>query len=354
MNKEKRKTMNKQTGEKVHLLQVAAAQMASRNGEIEANLAHATALVEEAARQKAQLVLFPELMPTGYLLTEELWEAAEPSEGPTARWLKETAKRWGMWIGTSFLEAKGEDFFNTFVLSTPTGEEAGRVRKQFPAIWEAYFFKGEPGSHVIETALGKIGVGICFDSHLATIARILQQQAVDLVLLPHSYPMAEKPTRLVSEKDIARSKRMLQEMAPLYARLLGVPAVLVNKSGSWASPVPSVLLPKPGLSRFPGLSTIADSDGVIKAHLGGEEGVIVAEVTLDPSRKTQVKPPQYGRWLYPGPAGRELLGVVEWMGRRQYARSQERQGKAWAISSQQNGSTRDHREASHPLPDLVP
>jgi N-carbamoylputrescine amidase len=255
------------TAEQGHIIRVAAAQMESRNGDIEANLAHATALVEEAARRDAQLVVFPELMPTGYVLTQQLWDAAEPSEGPTVHWLKETSKRWGMWIGTSFLEADGEDFFNTFVLSAPTGEEAGRLRKEYPAIWEAYFFKGEAGSHVIETALGRIGVALCFDSHLASIARLMQQQSVDLVLMPHSYPLAEQPSRLVSERDLARSKRIIQEMAPLYARLLGVPAILVNKSGLWASAVPGALLPKPGPSRFPGLSTIADLDGGVKAQL---------------------------------------------------------------------------------------
>src|SRR5260370_3437252 len=148
--------------EKGSTLRVAAAQMESRNGEVEANLAHATALVEEAARRGAQLVVFPELMPTGYVLTKEIWNAAEPREGPTVHWLKESSKRWGIWLGTSFLEAVGEDFFNTFVLTAPTGEEAGRVRKQFPAIWEAYFFNGDPGSHVIEPTLGKIGLGIRF------------------------------------------------------------------------------------------------------------------------------------------------------------------------------------------------
>jgi N-carbamoylputrescine amidase len=121
------------TCEQCHIIRVAAAQMESRNGDIEANLARATALVEEPARRKAQLVVFPELMPTGYVLTQQLWDAAEPSEGPTVYWLKETSKRWGMWIGTSFLEADGEDFFNTFVLSTPTGEEAGRERSGVPS-----------------------------------------------------------------------------------------------------------------------------------------------------------------------------------------------------------------------------
>jgi len=74
------------------------------------------------------------------------------------------------------------------VLANPLGEVSGRVRKQSPAIWEAYFFKGELGSHAIETTFGKIGVGICFDNQTADVAAILSRQSVDLVLMPHSYP----------------------------------------------------------------------------------------------------------------------------------------------------------------------
>jgi N-carbamoylputrescine amidase len=90
-------------------------------------------------------------MPTGYIFTTEIWDGAEPKSGPTVRWLCENSKRFNVWMGTSFLEADGEDFFNTFVLATPDGKEAGRVRKCPPAAFEAYFTVGSPGSHVIDT-----------------------------------------------------------------------------------------------------------------------------------------------------------------------------------------------------------
>jgi predicted amidohydrolase len=101
--------------------------MASRNGDPAGNLTRALSFVEEAAGLGAQLILLPELMPTGYLFSDELWDAAEPTQGLTARWLREQARRLGVHLGTSFLEADGEDFFNTFVLATPEGAEATRA-----------------------------------------------------------------------------------------------------------------------------------------------------------------------------------------------------------------------------------
>ncbi|HEY6306055.1 MAG TPA: nitrilase-related carbon-nitrogen hydrolase, partial [Candidatus Angelobacter sp.] len=74
------------------------------------------------------------------------------------------SRRLHVWLGTSFLEADGADFYDTFVLTTPEGEEAGRVRKQVPAEVEGYFFRGDVGSHVLKTAIGRIGVGICAES----------------------------------------------------------------------------------------------------------------------------------------------------------------------------------------------
>ena len=68
-------------------LRVAAVQVECQPGQVQANLDHASHLVEEAARREAQLVLLPELMPSGYLLTEEIWNYAEPFNGPTVAWL---------------------------------------------------------------------------------------------------------------------------------------------------------------------------------------------------------------------------------------------------------------------------
>jgi N-carbamoylputrescine amidase len=306
--------------EKSKKVRVAAVQMESENGLVQANLEHATPLVERAAREGAALILLPEFMPSGYIFTTAIWDGAEPKNGPTVKWLCETSKRLGVWLGTSFLEADGEDFFNTFVLATPDGQEAGRVRKQTPAAFEAFFTKGGPGPHVIDTELGKIGVGICYENQLSYLPQMVCSQSVDLMLMPHSYP------------KIGQMVFSLKELTPSYARLFGVPAIVCNKSGPFQTGYPGVPFYRAN-SSFPGLSTIADSDGTIKAQLGDGEGVIVEEVTLDPERKIQKPPRRYGRWALKGPWFRGSVVVLEATGRLWYTLSSERKRKARLISS---------------------
>jgi len=87
--------------------------MASDLGAVQKNLERATSFMEDAARQGAELVLLPELMPGGYTLTQRIWDTAEPFDGTTTRWLGAVCSRLGIYAGTTFLEAEGEDFFNT-------------------------------------------------------------------------------------------------------------------------------------------------------------------------------------------------------------------------------------------------
>src|SRR5215510_5978513 len=161
-------------------LRIAVVQMQSRDHDIDGNLKRATVFAEKAAAQGARLILFPELMATGSYLYFDTWDSAEPKRGKTVQWLKSTSERLGVWLGTSFLEADEADFYDTFVLTTPQGEEAGRVRKQVPAGPEAYFFRGDVGSHIIETSIGRIGIGICAENYYCFLASQMLQQSVDL------------------------------------------------------------------------------------------------------------------------------------------------------------------------------
>jgi len=312
-------------------LRVAAVQMESENGRVEANLERATRFVDQAAEKGAGLILLPEFMPTGYVYTAAIWEGAETKHGPTAVWLRESARRLGVWIGTSFLEAEGEHFFNTFVLTGPDGQEAGRVRKQTSALFESFFVKGDAGSHVIDTEFGKVGVGICYENQLAYIPSMMCENAVDLLLMPHSAPTPSTSV-LVSQKNAEDFNRGLKELAPHYARVLGIPAVLINKSGPWQTPVPGLPFLQQD-SAFPGLSTICDSDGTVKAQMGNEEGLIIEEVTLDPSRKTGRMPRCYGRWAVKNRIPIPAPQVIEALGKTWYALSGERKKQARRISA---------------------
>jgi N-carbamoylputrescine amidase len=314
-------------------IRVAAIQTPAAQ-DVAGGLKHATPLVERAAAQGAQLVLLPELMATRYVFRAEMWDSAEPDQGPTVRWLRDTARRLGVWLGTSYLEASGEDFFNTFVLATPSGEEAGRVRKQTPAMYEPWFFRGESGSHVIDTELGTIGVGICNDNHRSYLPSLLQRGGADVVLMPHCWPLPVRPKGAVSERNLRRWHEIQTGLAPLYAQLLGVPAVFVNKVGPYESPAPVRWLPAATDMAFPGHATIADCDGSVVAQMTDAEGVITATVTLDPSRKQTARPETFGRFVYPaGPAGALTL-LPAWLFGHVYAHNHERRRRARSVSSQ--------------------
>lgn len=294
------------------------------------NLEHAQAFVEQAAAEGAELVLLPELMPGGYLLTEDIWKTAETFGGASVSWLKRTAKRHGIYLGTSFVEADGHDFFNTFALATPQGKIAGRVRKSPPASVEAYFFRAGSDLHFIDTDIGRIGVGICYENLLHERISALHQAAVDLVIQPTAAG-TPTPTFPLRRKDAAAFDCMLKGSTAFYAQALGVPVLMANRCGPLVTPMPGGLPAQD--TRFPGLSAIADSDGTLKAQLGADEGVICAELVLDPARKIKQPPRAYGRWALPVPWYAFLWPLTQKLGERAYARHLARPGLAYAISN---------------------
>ncbi len=311
-------------------LKVAAVQMECRNGDMQGNLDKALRFVEKAAAKRARLIVLPEFLAAGYIFTPELWDSGEPREGPTVRWLRKHSKRLGVYLGTSYLEAEGEDFYNTFVMTAPDGTEAGRVRKETPAAFEAYFFREHRNPHIIQTDFGTVGVGICYETQRSFLPPLMRRGNVDIMLMPHSAPSAS-PSFLYPRGAVEWTDRNMKSLAPYYARLLGVPAVMVNKSGPWVSPAPGLPFLRQ-VSSFHGHTAIADSDGTLKAQMGDEEGLIVEEVTMDPVRKKELVPNPRGRWARPEPWAKNLFAYPETMGRISYRLSRARKAKAKEIS----------------------
>ena len=308
-------------------LVVGVVQMDSEVGNISANLKRAGELVQAAARQGAQIVLTPELMPCGYILTEAIWSSAESFDGQTVAWLRRLSKQLNIYLGTSFLEVCDEDFYNTFVLTAPDGSIAGRVRKNPPASLEAYFYRAGNDSHVIETAFGRIGVGICFENLLYEHLQEMQRASVDLILQPTA---AGRP-KPMKEGDIELFDSMIRRCAPYHARTLGVPVALADRTGKINTQLPG------GFgeyhSTFPGFSQIVDADGTVKARMQAEEGIVVAEVTLDAERKRSQRPRCYNRmWAFPMPWFAFIWPDTQKMGEADYAENPRRRQAAIAIA----------------------
>ncbi len=292
----------------------------------------ATGLIEEAAHKGAKLVLLPELTPGGYTLTERIWETAEPFDGPTTQWLAGVCRRLGIHVGTTFLEAEGDDFFNTFVLVDPQGKVAGRVRKNPPASFEAYYFRAGSDPHWFDTPLGRIGVGICFENALYERYCELHSARIDLYLRPFSGASFEAKFP-IRQRDADMLNAALRDGTAETARLMGIPVVMSNKVGRLITALPAGF-PSQDVE-CPGFSAIADSDGKLFGQLGpGEEGVVVGTVSLDPERKQQSQVPRtFGRWTTKMPWWAFIWLLTRKLGERSYARNAGRRSRASAISA---------------------
>lgn len=166
----------------------AAVQTLARLGDYDHNIALATKYVEDAVRQGAELVVFPECMDTGYLFDspEHCRELAETmTDGPFVKALSALARKHGIYIASGVTEwdpAK-EKIFNTGVMFDRKGELACHYHKQFLATHDQNWFAfGERGCPVVDTDLGRIGLLICFDGRIPEIFRSMAMQGAEVIV----------------------------------------------------------------------------------------------------------------------------------------------------------------------------
>ena len=168
-----------ETTMKKRRFRAAAVQTLARLGDFDHNIALATQFVDDAVRQGAELVVFPECMDTGYLFDspEHCRELAETmTDGPFVKALSALASRHGIYIASGITEwdpAK-EKIFNSGVMFGRKGELVCHYHKQFLATHDQNWFEfGEKGCPVVETDLGRIGLLICFDGRIPEIFRTM-------------------------------------------------------------------------------------------------------------------------------------------------------------------------------------
>ncbi len=291
-------------------------------------------MIEQAAKAGAQLIVLPECAVPGYTMDRRMWDWAEPVNGPSVAWLTGLSKKLGVYLGTGLAEADGDDFYNAYVLAGPDGAVAGRVRKRRT---EFNIFRAGDSPAVVDTPLCRIGFGICADFHYVDMPRLLHEQSADIVLMPHAWTAPLATSKLVKEADVREAGALVKGYAQFYARMLGVPVIFADQTGPLVGSLGGIWghLMNPAVFGYPGCSTIADGNGSARAQMGREEGVIVADVTLDPSRKHYSPPQSYDGWLHPGaPLMRKVilpLGIVQ--AKLSYSISNERKRRARQISS---------------------
>jgi N-carbamoylputrescine amidase len=112
-------------------------------------------------------------------------------DGPTVQLMMETAKRLGIVLVVPIYEVEGTGiYYNTAAVIDADGRFLGKYRKSHlphchPGFWEKFYFRpGNLGYPVFETAVGKVGVYLCYDRHFPEGARCLGLNGAEIVFNP--------------------------------------------------------------------------------------------------------------------------------------------------------------------------
>ena len=141
-------------------------------------------LIEDAARQKADLVVLPECL-TLYGSGLTYADCAEPMPGPSTEYFGGLAKKHDLYVVAGLIERDGHLIYNTAALVGPDGKLVGTYRKMTLPRGEV---EGgvAPGNDypVFDTRFGKLGMMICYDGFFPEVARELSKRGAEVIAWP--------------------------------------------------------------------------------------------------------------------------------------------------------------------------
>jgi len=169
-------------GRKVRL---AAVHFRPRGGKTPAdNCRQFAPLIEDAARQKADLVVLGEcvtIVGNGC----KLEQAAEPVPGPSTEYFGQLAKKHNLYIVVGLYERVGHLIYNTAALVGPDGTLVGKYRKV--TLPRNEIAEGVAPGHeypVFQTRFGKVGMMVCYDGFFPEVARQLSNRGAEVIAWP--------------------------------------------------------------------------------------------------------------------------------------------------------------------------
>jgi predicted amidohydrolase len=205
-------------------IKLALAQISSKRESKSENLRKIEKLTLKAKEQGADLIIFPEMSLTGYVVLDQVYELAETIPGPSTEKVEALAKRTGLHIifGMPELSEKTQaTVFNTAVFVGPRGL-IGKYRKMYlpthSVFEEKRYFR--PGYEVasFQTDIGNIGLSICYDVFFPEVYRLTRLKGAQLMVCISASPAVRR-----GYFEILTSARALENTAFLaYVNLAGV------------------------------------------------------------------------------------------------------------------------------------
>jgi hypothetical protein len=269
-------------------------------------------------------VVLPELFNTGYAYDDANYRLAEPPGGPTTTWMKETAARLNIHLAGSLMLLDQDEVYNALLLFAPDGR-MWRYDKIYPWGWERGYFRNGNRITVAETALGDLGMMLCWDTAHPELWKRYAGR-IDMMVIASCPPDVSNPTYhfpngdrvtiddmgpvMASFKDAGRL--LFGDMINQQTAWLGVPAVNTVGTGHIKTAIPNgraslltILPAAPWLAKYLPQANqlqmscamvqgckVVDAGGQVLAELTQEQGetFTTAEVALAAEKPSPQKP----------------------------------------------------------------
>jgi len=260
-------------------LNLALAQINTRLGDVDANLDKHLRLIREARAQSADLIVFPELSLTGYVLQDIVPTVSHRpvDDDPVFKQLLKASRKIDMVVGFVDEDRRHRFFIASAYLSQ------GKVLHVHHKVYlptyglfdEGRFFAWGDAIRAFDTRFGRIGILICEDFWHASPPYLLWLDGADILLLTSA-----SPGRGLNDEDRLESARWVERINQSYASLFTAFVAHSNRVGF-----------EDGL-HFWGGSTVFDPNGDLVAKGPyQEEALTLARLDLNQLHRTRARLP---------------------------------------------------------------
>lgn len=243
---------------------VALAQITPKLFDKQGNLALAEQLMSQAAAQKANVIIFPELFLTGYSLGERAVEMAETIEGASARCIANLADRFNIAVVMGFAErsSDGKGAYDAAFVSNVRGQILGSYRKTHLFQKEKSWFLPGDSACLVDLGFGSTGLLICYDLEFPEAARDLALRGAQWIAVCTGNMTPNQHLQEIIVQSRAAENRLW--------------IALANRLGKEAE------------LTFFGWSAVADPFGNLSIQGGSTETLLIADIDLSLAAKARL------------------------------------------------------------------
>ncbi len=243
-------------------MRVGLAQTAPRLGDLQFNLAVCLDHLELAKEQGCELVAFPECALSGYMFEDRdsAVASAIPLAGDQTAQLTERCRRLELHCVVGALLLCDDQLWNSALLIGPQGLIGRYDKTHIPPLGvDRFVMPGQGPYEVHETAIGRIGMQICYDWRFPEVTRTLALAGADVVVMPTASPVSSREMA-----DFIPRTRALEN---------AVFFVMASRVGT------------EGGASFLGHSQVVDPSGNRLVEADDQERFVVADVEMGEARR---------------------------------------------------------------------